>query len=213
MVKILKNNYCSKRSLRSTKWLNLPILVKICGKMKELLYNYQKNERITRNMDKLGRNNPLNFDIYERRILAELQINARLTNQELAERVSLSPSACWRRVKGLEEAGVIMRYTAILDPTKIGFGETVFAQITLARHSEELTREFTEEICAHPKVMDCYHTSGNADLLLRVATSGVSDYDRFLEENILKAKGIAQVRSNFALRQLKSKTALPIPLD
>ncbi len=152
----------------------------------------------------------LTFDSYERRILIELQANARLTNQELAERVNLSPSACWRRVKALEDAGVILRYAAILDPRKVGFGENVFAHITLIRHSATLAREFTDEISKHPEVMECFNTTGDADVLLRVVTPNVSAYDEFLEETIFRAPGLAQVRSNFALRQVKFETALPI---
>lgn len=158
----------------------------------------------------IRQNDALDFDSYERRILIELQANARLTNQELAERVNLSPSACWRRVKALEDAGVILRYAAILDPRKVGFGENVFAHITLARHSATLTKEFTDEISKHPEVMECFNTTGDADVLLRVVTPNVSAYDEFLEETIFRMQGLAQVRSNFALRQVKFETALPI---
>ncbi len=150
------------------------------------------------------------FDRYERRILIELQANARLTNLELAERVKLSPSACWRRVKALEESGVILRYAAILDPKKVGLGETVFAHISVARHSSALTTGVAETLCKHPDVMECFLTAGDADLLMRVVTSGISAYDEFLEETVFKTPGISQVRSNFALRQVKFETALPI---
>ncbi len=146
----------------------------------------------------------------ERRILIELQNDARLTNQELAQRVGLSPSACWRRVKALEEAGVILRYTAILDPKKVGLGECVFAHVTLARHSLAMTHEFADAIRDRPEVMECFFTTGDADILMRVATPSVSAYDKFLEEFVFTAPGISQVRSNFALRQIKFETALPL---
>ncbi len=149
----------------------------------------------------------------ERRILIELQNDARLTNQELAQRVGLSPSACWRRVKALEEAGVILRYTAILDPKKVGIGECVFAHVTLARHSLAMTHEFADSIRARPEVMECFFTTGDADILLRVATPSVSAYDKFLEEFVFAAPGISQVRSNFALRQIKFETALPLGVE
>ncbi|NIR60207.1 MAG: Lrp/AsnC family transcriptional regulator [Gammaproteobacteria bacterium] len=152
----------------------------------------------------------LRLDASERRILIELQGDARLTNQELAQRVGLSPSACWRRVKALEEAGVILRYAAILDPKKVGFGECVFAHVTLARHSLAMTREFADSIRVRPEVMECFFTTGDADILLRVATPSVSAYDKFLEDFIFTAPGISQVRSNFALRQIKFETALPL---
>jgi len=153
------------------------------------------------------------LDTYERRILIALQANARLTNEELAKQVGLSPSACWRRVKALEQAGVILRYAAIVDPKKVGLGECVFAHITLARHSAQSAQEFAQSIRARPEVMECFFTTGDADILLRVATPSVSAYDKFLEEFIFFAPGISQVRSNFALRQIKFETALPLDTD
>ena len=153
------------------------------------------------------------LDAQERRILMELQGDARLTNQELAQRVGLSPSACWRRVKALEEAGVILRYTAILDPKKVGLGECVFAHVTLARHSLATTHEFAEAIRSRPEVMECFFTTGDADILLRVAIPSVSAYDKFLEDFVFAAPGISQVRSNFALRQIKFETALPLSVE
>ena len=150
------------------------------------------------------------LDMYERRILIALQENARLTNEELAKQVGLSPSACWRRVKALEQAGVILRYAAIVDPKKVGLGECVFAHISLARHSAQSAQEFAQSIRARPEVMECFFTTGDADILLRVATPSVSAYDKFLEEFIFYAPEISQVRSNFALRQIKFETALPL---
>ncbi len=159
------------------------------------------------------RDGAVQLDVYERHILIALQDNARLTNEELAKRVGLSPSACWRRVKALEEAGVILRYAAILDRKKIGFGECVFAHITLARHSSKVAEEFARAIRARPEVMECFFTTGDADALLRVAIPSVSAYDEFLEEFIFYAPGISQVRSNFALREIKFETALPLRAD
>jgi DNA-binding Lrp family transcriptional regulator len=153
------------------------------------------------------------LDTQERRILIELQGDARLTNQELAQRVGLSPSACWRRVKALEETGVILRYAAILDPKKVGLGECVFAHVTLARHSLAMTHEFADSVRDRPEVMECFFTTGDADILLRVATPSVSAYDKFLEEFVFSAPGILQVRSNFALRQIKFETALPLRVE
>ena len=153
------------------------------------------------------------LDAHERRILIELQYDARLTNQDLAQRVGLSPSACWRRVKALEESGVILRYAAILDPKKVGLGECVFAHVTLTRHSLASTHEFADAIRDRPEVMECFFTTGDADILMRVATPSVSAYDKFLEEFVFSAPGISQVRSNFALRQIKFETALPIRVE
>ena len=164
-------------------------------------------------MPKSEQKGAVRLDPYERRILIALQANARLTNQELAAHVGLSPSACWRRVKALEESGVILRYAAILDPKKVGFGECVFAHVTLARHEASLSREFAESMRVHPEVMECFYTTGDADILLRVVTPSVSAYDEFLEDFIFMAPGISQVRSNFALRHIKFETALPLQLE
>ena len=137
----------------------------------------------------------------------------------LQETQLLLPSICiaeilpWRRVKALEQAGVILRYAAIVDPKKVGLGECVFAHISLARHSAQAAQDFAQSIMARPEVMECFFTTGDADILLRVATPSVSAYDKFLEEFIFYAPGISQVRSNFALRQIKFETALPLDGD
>ncbi len=153
------------------------------------------------------------LDRYERQMLVALQANARLTNQELAKQVGLSPSACWRRVKALEDAGVIVRYAAILDPKKIGIGECVFAHVSLTRHSKAVSQEFAELMLARPEVMECFFTTGDADILLRVVTPSVSAYDEFVENVIFSAEGVSRVQSNFALRQIKFETALPLQPD
>jgi DNA-binding Lrp family transcriptional regulator len=161
-------------------------------------------------MDTLAQPQAVSLDRYERSILKALQADGRLTNQELARQVGLSPSACWRRVKGLEDAGVILRYTAILDPKKVGIGETVFAHVSMARHSRASSIEFAELMRQRPEVMECFFTTGAADIIVRVATPSVSDYDRFLENVVFDAPGISQVHSDFALRRIKFETALPL---
>jgi DNA-binding Lrp family transcriptional regulator len=155
-------------------------------------------------------NQAVSLDRYEYGILRALQADGRLTNQDLSQKVGLSPSACWRRVKSLEEAGVILRYSAILDPSKVGIGETVFAHISLKRHSKALSAEFAELMLERPEVMECFFTTGTADVILRVVTSSVAAYDEFLENVIFNARGVSQVRSDFTLRQIKYETALPL---
>ena len=155
-------------------------------------------------------NQAVSLDRYEYGILRALQADGRLTNQDLSQKVGLSPSACWRRVKSLEEAGVILRYSAILDPSKVGIGETVFAHISLKRHSKALSAEFAELMRKRPEVMECFFTTGTADVILRVVTSSVAAYDEFLENVIFNARGVSQVRSDFTLRQIKYETALPL---
>jgi Lrp/AsnC family leucine-responsive transcriptional regulator len=153
---------------------------------------------------------PVPLDRYERDILLALQTNGRLTNQDLAQMVGLSPSACWRRVKGLEDTGVILRYTAILDPGKVGIGETVFAHVSMQRHSKSSIADFAELMRKQPEVMECFFTTGAADVILRVATPSVAAYDDFLENVIFNTPGVSQVHSDFALRQIKFETALPL---
>ncbi len=155
-------------------------------------------------------NQAVSLDRYEYGILRALQADGRLTNQDLAQKVGLSPSACWRRVKSLEETGVILRYSAILDPSKVGIGETVFAHISLKRHSKALSAEFAELMRNQPEVMECFFTTGAADVILRVVTSSVAAYDEFLENVIFNARGVSQVHSDFTLRQIKYETALPL---
>jgi len=146
----------------------------------------------------------------EIRILSELQRNGRLTNQELAERVGLSPSPCWRRVRNLEEAGYIRRYAALLDPEKVGVAESVFCHVTLERHSEGAVERFESEVMRHPEILECYAMTGEADYLLRVVVGEVRSYDRFLQEFIFRLPGVAHVKSHFALREIKYDTALPL---
>ncbi len=150
------------------------------------------------------------LDSYERKILIALQQDGRLSNQDLSKKVGLSPSACWRRVKALEEAGVILRYAAILDPKKVGIGETVFAHVSMERHSKTPTLEFAKLMQEQPEVMECFFTTGAADIIVRVATPSVAAYDRFLEKVIFDASGVSQVHSDFALRRIKFETALPL---
>ncbi len=150
------------------------------------------------------------LDRHERSILMALQADGRLTNQDLARQVGLSPSACWRRVKRLEDTGVIQRYTAVLDPKKVGIGETVFAHVSLERHSRTLSTEFAALMQEQPEVMECFFTTGAADIILHVVTPSVAAYDHFLEHVIFNAPGVSQVRSDFALRQIKFETALPL---
>lgn len=145
----------------------------------------------------------------DRRILAELQRDSRLTTQELADRVGMSSSATWRRVKSLEEAGIIDRYAVIVDPKKAGFGLATIVQISLARHKQSNVDEFIREVLRHPEVLECFATSGAADFHLRVVVEDIDAYNRFLDDFIFKLPGVSQVRSNIVLKEIKTDTALP----
>lgn len=145
----------------------------------------------------------------DRRILAELQRDSRLTTQELAEKVGMSSSATWRRVKSLEEAGIIDRYAAIVDSKKAGFGLATIVQISLARHERANVDQFVREVLRHPEVLECFATSGEADFHLRVVVEDIDAYNRFLDDFIFRLPGVSQVRSNIVLKEIKADTALP----
>ncbi|MDH2436066.1 AsnC family transcriptional regulator [Pokkaliibacter plantistimulans] len=152
----------------------------------------------------------LPFDQFDRLILAELQQDGRIKNQLLADRVGLSPAACWRRVKALEEQGVIRKYTALLDPQALDQGLCVLVTVTLLRHSADAGREFEEAIVQFPEVLQCYAVTGNSDYLLRIVVPDMATYDRFLNQKLFSMPGISQVHSNFALREVKNETSMPM---
>lgn len=150
------------------------------------------------------------LDDIDRRILARLQNDARLTNVELAEAVGLSPSPCLRRVRDLEGSGVIRRYVALLDPATVGLPVSVFVNVTLERQIEAALERFEAAILKRPEVMECYLMTGDADYLLRVVTADLSAYERFLVEHLTRVPGVASIKSSFALKQVKYRTALPL---
>ena len=145
----------------------------------------------------------------DRRILAELQRDSRMTTQELADKVAMSSSATWRRVRSLEEAGIIDRYAVIVNPKKAGFGLASMVQVTLARHEQANVEHFIREVLQHPEVLECFATSGEADFHLRVVVEDIEAYNRFLDDFIFKLPGVSQVRSNIVLKEIKADTALP----
>ena len=145
----------------------------------------------------------------DRHILAELQCDSRLTMQELADRVGMSSSAVWRRVKSLEEDGVIDRYAVLVNSRKAGFGLASMVQVSLARHEQTHVEHFVREVLQHPEVLECFATSGEADFHLRVVVEDIDAYNVFLDEFIFKLPGVSQVRSNIVLKEIKADTALP----
>ena len=150
------------------------------------------------------------LDQIDRRILAELQQNARLSNSELAERVGISPSPCWRRVRRLEESRVIQRYVTLLDPGRLGLAVSVFVQVSLATQVESALEIFEKAILARPEVMECYLMTGNADYLLRVVAADLAAYERFLMDHLTRIPVVSNIRSSFALRPVKYRTDLPL---
>lgn len=150
------------------------------------------------------------LDRIDRRILAALQSNGRLSNAELAESVGLSPSPCWQRKKRLEQEGYIRTYTAVLDQARLGLPETVFVEITLDHHDEATLESFGRALSEIPEVLEVYLTTGEYDYLLKVAVNGTSGYETFLRQRLYNVKGILQSRSTFTLRCLKSGR---LPID
>jgi DNA-binding Lrp family transcriptional regulator len=149
------------------------------------------------------------LDDHERALLKELERNCRQPNQKLAEIIGLSPAACWRRLKRLEEEGVIRQYAALLDPRKVGVGEVVFAHVSMDHHNKSSTEAFCAGLLQRSEISECYATTGDADYLLRVTVPDVRAYHRFLEEFIFVQPHLKQVRSNFALKELKFDMSLP----
>jgi Lrp/AsnC family transcriptional regulator, leucine-responsive regulatory protein len=150
------------------------------------------------------------LDDIDRRILTSLQRNGRLTNQELAGQVGISPSPCWRRVRALEAAGVIKAYAALVDPAALGLHVSVFTQVSLDRQQEKSLQVFEAAVAEWPEIMECYLMTGDADYLLRVVVPNLSVYEQFLMQKLTRISGIASIKSSFALRSVKYRTDLPI---
>jgi len=153
---------------------------------------------------------PISLDYTDVRILALLQENTGLSNAELAERVGLSAAPCWRRVKRLEDSGVISRRVAILDAETLGLAIVVFASVKLTSHEGDALSAFEREIMAFPEVTECYTVSGGMDFLLRVVTTSMRAYELFLRERILRMPGVVEAHSRFVVTQVKYTTALPL---
>lgn len=150
------------------------------------------------------------LDAYDHRILAALQRDGRLSNVQLAEAIGLSPSPCLRRVRLLEEAGVIRRYGADLDRDQVGLGLTVFVGIKVERHHEEQAEAFRRAVVDLPEVISVHLVSGESDFLLQVVVPDLRAYEHFLTGTLLKLPGVSDIRSNFAISTLKESAPLPL---
>ncbi len=152
----------------------------------------------------------IKLDAIDKRILAALQRDARLTNVQLSEEVGLSPSPCLRRVRLLMEAGIIAGYHAKLDRVQLGLGLTVFVDVKVERHHEKEAEAFHEAVQALPEVISCHLVSGAADFLLEVVVPDLPAYERFLLGKLLKLPGVKDIRSNFAIQKVKAQGELPL---
>ena len=152
----------------------------------------------------------MKLDTVDFRILHELQADGSLSNVELARRVHLSPSPCLARVKALEMAGVISRYVALANAAALGLGLNVFISISLKAQNKEALADFERRIAEQDEVMECYLMTGDSDYLIRVAVADMAALERFILEQLSPIPGIEKIRSSFALKQVRYKTALPL---
>ena len=152
----------------------------------------------------------MNLNSTDRAILHELQLNGKLSNVNLAERVNLSESACLRRVKMLEEAGVIERYAMIVNQEAVGIPGNVFVEISLSRQQQEDLNAFEKSVLEVPEMMECYLMTGEFDYLLRVVVADASDYERIHHHSLTSLPGVARVRSSFTLRTVTKRTEIPV---
>lgn len=146
----------------------------------------------------------------DRKILHELQRNARLSNAELAERVGMSASACWNHTRQLEADGYIQGYVALINQQKMGLPDTVLIEVTLNGHEDDTLARFGEELALLPEVLEAHLVSGEYDYLIKVAVDGTAGYERFLREKLYKISGIRHSRSMFALRCMKSVPSVQV---
>ena len=153
------------------------------------------------------------MDAIDLRILERLQHDARISNVELAKAVNLSPSPCLARVRALEADGTISRYVTLLDPKKLGLTVSVLVQVTLERQIESALEAFEKAISERPEVMECYLMTGDADYLLRVLVADVPAFERFILEFLSRVPGVGNIKSSFALKQVKYQTALPLAVE
>jgi len=154
---------------------------------------------------------PIRLHRTDRRLLELLQRDGNLTNLELAARVSLSPSACLRRVRALEQAGVIRRYVALVDPRKVGLALMAFVNVKLEKRGRMPTDAFARAVKDWPEVLACHSLTGDMDYLLRVQVEDLEHFSRFVMDSLLKHPGVLDVKSSFVLEEVKETTALPLP--
>lgn len=150
------------------------------------------------------------LDSIDRKLLAALQKQGRMSNAELSEQVNLSPSACHRRVQRLEADGYIRDYVALLDARKLGVPTTVFVEITLQGQADEVLDAFEKSVARIPAVLECHLMAGSADYLLKVVAEDTEDFARIHRQYLARLPGVGQMQSSFALRTVCKTTALPV---
>lgn len=145
-------------------------------------------------------------------ILAQLQADASLAVHEIGERVGLSHNACWRRIRRLEDSGMIARRVALLDPAKIGLATTVFVAVRTSRHDPEWLEAFARGVASIDEVIECHRMAGDVDYLLKLVVRDIAHYDRIYRKLIAAVPDLADVSSSFSMERMKHTTALPRPV-
>ena len=146
----------------------------------------------------------------DRKILLALQEDGRMTNQDLSERVGLSPSPCLRRVRALEENGVIDRYVALVDPAKLDLSVTAFVRVRLDQQDDRRLEIFERTVASLPEVMDCYLMTGDCDYQLRVLVPSLDAFEDFLRQKLTRIEGVSQLTTSFGLRPVVNRTSVPV---
>lgn len=150
------------------------------------------------------------FDATDRHILLALQKNSRQTTAELAEQVALSQSPCWRRIRQLEDSGVIEGYHAHLNRSQLGFGVTGFVQLQMESHNADIGQAFEREVVALPQVLSCHNLSGHYDYMLEVIAQDVESFSNLVRTKIRSLPGVKEISTSFSLKEVKRTNALPI---
>ncbi len=155
----------------------------------------------------------MHLDKTDLKILQQLQSNGRISNAELADTVGLSPSPCLRRVRALEEAGVLRRYAGLVDPRAVGLPISVFVNVSLRSQERASLEEFERQILQYREVMECYLMTGGFDYMLRVVVPDLDSYQRFLADKLTRIKSVANIQSSMTLKQVVYKTELPLGVE
>lgn len=150
------------------------------------------------------------LDETDRRLLRLLQREPDLSVAAISDRIGLSQTPCWRRLKRLETDGVIMRRAVILDARKLGLAVSALAHLRLHRHDEETLEALENQVLEHPEIVECFSMSGESDYVLRVVAASIDDYERFLKKILLHLPGVASINSSFTLKQVKMTTDVPV---
>ena len=152
----------------------------------------------------------MQIDDIDLKILHHLQNDARISNIDLADKVGLTPSPCLRRVKALEDRGVIRKYVGLVDPAKLGLPISIFINVSLERQERGQLEEFETTIRRFPEVMECYLMTGSSDYLVRIVVPDLQAFERFLADHLTRIPGVANIQSSFAVKQVVYNTQLPL---